>query len=424
MAGMNEGEAPPRWQRRLWWAALTAVSGLALAVCLGLVVYGAVKVMGFLQPVLLPFAVAVVLAYLLEPLVAFLCRRGMGRTVATLAVFLVFSGVAGGVVLSVLPAAARQSATLIKSLPEYAQKAQELAQKALANFEAWQKRVQRGPVPGEGREGVAGQEAGGADEGTVPRALFPGEELIAAQAAVWVSEGIGWLQKHLPDAAVFVGKLLQRSVGGFLGAFGFVLGFVLVPVFLFYLLRDAPKIERSWREFLPVPDAAVRDEVAEVLQEINGYVVAFFRGQVLVAVIDSVLITMGLLVIGLDYALLIGVLVATLGIIPYAGTLLTWGPAVLIAGMQFGDWMHPLLVTGIFVAVNQLDSLVISPWVVGESVGLHSLTVMLAVLAWTLIIGGLLGALVAVPLTAALKVLARRYLWAKTSTSSARSGVG
>ena len=84
---------------------------------------------------------------------------------------------------------------------------------------------------------------------------------------------------------------------------------------------------------------------------------------------------------------------------------------MLIATAQFGDWWHPMWVTVIFLACNQLEGIFLSPKIVGESVGLHPLTVIVSVLAWSVILGGLLGALLAVPLTATLKVLLKRYFW-------------
>src|SRR6202012_5797707 len=111
-----------------------------------------------------------------------------------------------------------------------------------------------------------------------------------------------------------------------------------------------------------------------------------------------------LMILGLDFALLIGMLVGVLGLIPYAGMLICWIPAVGMSAAQFGDWVDPLIGTIIFVAMNQIDGLLIAPKIVGESVGLHPLTVIISVLAWSIVLGGLLGALLAVPLTATLKV--------------------
>jgi len=115
--------------------------------------------------------------------------------------------------------------------------------------------------------------------------------------------------------------------------------------------------------------------------------------------------------IRLDFALLIGLMVCVLGLIPYAGMMICLIPALLIAIAQFGDWWHPFWVVVIFIVANQVEGIFISPKIVGESVGLHPLTVIISVLAWSVVLGGLLGALLAVPLTATLKVLLKRYFW-------------
>jgi predicted PurR-regulated permease PerM len=97
---------------------------------------------------------------------------------------------------------------------------------------------------------------------------------------------------------------------------------------------------------------------------------------------------------------------------PYAGYIVCYIPAVLIAFVQFNDWIHPLWVTIIFfLIIAQIDGLVTTPRIVGNSVGLHPMTVIVSVFLWTLVLGGLLGAVLAIPLTATLKVLLYRYVW-------------
>jgi predicted PurR-regulated permease PerM len=108
-----------------------------------------------------------------------------------------------------------------------------------------------------------------------------------------------------------------------------------------------------------------------------------------------------------------------LGIIPYLGIALCWIPAVIIGAVQGGSillpatpwWALPLAVTIIFIVVQQIDGLFITPRIVGEAVGLHPMTVIASVLVWALLLGGLLGAILAVPLTASVKVLFQRYIW-------------
>lgn len=90
--------------------------------------------------------------------------------------------------------------------------------------------------------------------------------------------------------------------------------------------------------------------------------------------------------------------------------------------LQFGDWQHPLWVTIIFIAVQQFEGFVVSPRVVGETVGLHPLTVILGVLGWSIVFGGVLGALLAIPLTATLKVLLGRYVWSRRDKTLMATG--
>jgi predicted PurR-regulated permease PerM len=93
-------------------------------------------------------------------------------------------------------------------------------------------------------------------------------------------------------------------------------------------------------------------------------------------------------------------------------------PAVILAILQFGDWWHPLLVVLIFALVQSLEGLVISPRIIGGRVGLHPLTVIIAVMTGTTLLGGILGGVLAIPLTAALRTLMFRYVWKKTPASS------
>ncbi|MBV8586820.1 MAG: AI-2E family transporter, partial [Verrucomicrobia bacterium] len=98
------------------------------------------------------------------------------------------------------------------------------------------------------------------------------------------------------------------------------------------------------------------------------------------------------------------------GIIPYVGFAICYVCAVLVAFVQFNDWAHPLWVSIIFLIVQQIDGMIIAPRIVGNSVGLHPLTVIFSVFFWSLLLG-LLGAVLAIPLTATVKVLLRRYVW-------------
>ncbi|MGK0188610.1 MAG: putative PurR-regulated permease PerM [Verrucomicrobiales bacterium] len=256
-------------------------------------------------------------------------------------------------------------------------------------------------------------------------------ELVGEGEPHWLKAQLKeWLLGHYPTLLTRAWKFISSGLQGFLGVFGYIFGLLLVPVYLFYFLKEGTSIKENWSKYLPLQQSKFKDEVVSTLTEINGYLISFFRGQMLVSMIDGVLIGICLTLIGLPNGLLIGVFVALLGIIPYVGNLLCWIPAVLISIAHFGAtndngdlintwgwlpdgaiWPYPLIVTGIFVIVQQINGLVTAPKIVGDSVGLHPLTVIFSVFFWSLLIGGLLGALLAVPLTAALKVLFQRYLW-------------
>src|SRR4029079_9453981 len=114
---------------------------------------------------------------------------------------------------------------------------------------------------------------------------------------------------------------------------------------------------------------------------------------------------------GLNYAVILGVAAGILSIVPYLGAILTIVPALILAAVQFKDWLHPLLVLGIFGLVQSLEGFVISPKIMGDRVGLHPLTIIVAVMVGTTLLGGITGGILAIPLTAALRVLMFRYVW-------------
>jgi predicted PurR-regulated permease PerM len=381
---------PGLWQRKAWYAALTALALVALAAVGTGVIYLVVQTAAFLQPLLIPVVAAVVLTYLLGPVVDKLCAFGLGRTWAVVVLFLAIALGLTGIGLWVGPVLWHQTSQFGRTLPEQATRGEELLLATLEWVRGLQQSLQPVPVLGEER--------------TVRDELW-------AWAAGYVQGLITWLQERLPEILPAVGGFLQRSAGGFLGVAGVAVSLFLVPLFLFFFLKDSARLAAEWRQYIPLPASPLRDEVASLLDEINGYLIRYFRGQFTVSIIDGVLIGSALFVMGLNFALLIGLAVCLLALIPYVGLTICWIPAVIIAAAQFGDWTHPLIVTAIFVGMSNLESFFIAPRVVGDSVSLHPLTVILSVLIWSLVLGVLLGALLAVPLTATLKVLLQRYVW-------------
>ncbi len=388
---------PTPFQLKIFWAAVTALSFLAIAAVVVFVGSIVVRGISFLQPVLIPVAVAAILAFLLEPVVKFLMRSGLNRILSIIIVYIAFASFFAGLIVYIVPPAYRQGVTLVQNFPSYIQRAQNLAVSTIDSLHRFSKLDFLDP----------------------DKEIDAATAQFAAIAGNAVSEGTVWVQQKIPDLAVESGRFLQRSLGGFLGVFGLLLSLILVPIFLFFFLRDSPAIAENWSSYLPLRASPLKSEIVSLVGEVNSYLIGFFRGQLLVSVIDGILIATALLILGLDFAILIGIMVCFLGLIPYLGMMICYIPAVIIAAAQFGDWFHPLAVTLIFILANNLEGIFIAPKIVGESVGLHPLTVILSVLAWSLILGGLLGAILAVPLTATLKVLLKRYFWDKPARPAA-----
>lgn len=419
-------QIPTPWQKRTLWTAITGLSLLVIAALVALVIYLVGKALSFLQPLLLPVAVAGVLAYLMEPLVAWLVQRKIPRVPSVIIVFAVFIMAIAGVLIWVVPALYDQSVRFGKDVPGIVSKVRFLiednARKYAPRLPDWgpfKREPHTTPTPSPLASPASPSPSpslslstGIAKPQQTPEPTDPMDVLFGPEAQKW-------LQDQIPALSAKAWQIVQGSIGGFLGAFGFIVGLFIVPVYLFFFLKDADNIAENWSGYLPLRASRFKDEVVVVTEEINGYLIAFFRGQLLVSIIDGVLTGTALIIMGLPFALLIGLMVCFLCIIPYLGIILCWLPAVIIAAIEFKDWQHPLAVTIIFIAVQQIEGIFISPKIVGDSVGLHPMTIIISVFAWSLLLGGLLGAILAIPLTATLKVLLTRYVWAKRAKDDA-----
>ena len=437
---------PTPWQHKTMWAALTALCVVLLITVACSVVWIAANVVRFLQPILIPVAIAVILAYLLAPLVTKMTEQGLGRTKAILALFTIAFLSIGALIAWLAPVVSMQAASVTRELPQYTLKARDRVvdlifryDRAFGNpggkrekkstpttgFVNW---LLASPTPAASPKPspvpTPATAAAVALAAANPSVSPPAKETIAPAPTTltsadrqhiqeWVQKQLPNLERQLPYLSEKIWTLLKQSIGGFLGVTGFLLSLVMVPIYLFFLLKESPAIERRWREYLPLRNSPLKDEVAAVLSQINNYIIAYFRGQLLVCLIDGVLIGTALYCVGLNFAPLIGLLVVVLTMIPYVGIILCWVPAVLIAAAQWGDWWHPLLVTVVFIVVQNLEAIFVAPRIVGNSVGLHPMTVIVSIFVWGLLIGGLLGPILAVPLTATAKVLLARYVWGR-----------
>lgn len=243
-----------------------------------------------------------------------------------------------------------------------------------------------------------------------PRNLNP-TATPSLQDSPWLQQILQYFQEQLPTVAQRTWAFVQSSLTGVFGVFGFVFGLFMVPVYLFFFLKESPTIAHTWSRYLPLRKSEFKDELVIVLTEINAYLINFFRGQLVVSMIDGVLTAICLSILGLQFGFIIGLFLAIIGIIPWVGLTICYISALVISFVQFNDLAHPIWVSVIFFIVQQIDGMVVAPRIVGNSVGLHPMTVIVSVFFWTLVLGGLLGALLAIPLTATVKVLMKRYVW-------------
>ncbi|MBI2926604.1 MAG: AI-2E family transporter [Verrucomicrobia bacterium] len=404
---------PTEKQARILWASLTTLAVAVLIGLVGLLCWGLGWVINRLSSVLLPLAIAGILAYLLDPLVDGLERRGQPRARAILCVFALALVLVAAVLGSVLPHVISETRQLAERIPGYVERTQQRVEDWISNPPApLQKWLPLRPLVPGGTNAPARSDAPPAPATTneTSAASAPADQLPAWLTALdprTLKSATGWLANVLPK----VGSWLLGQATKVASWFGVLAGLALIPVYAFYFLLEKRGISRNWTDYLPVADSAFKDELVFVLRSINDCLIAFFRGQVLVAISDGVCYTIGFFLIGLPYAFLLGAVATVLTMIPFLGAITTCVAALLIALVQFGDWLHPLLVLAVFGVVQTLEGLVISPKIMGDRVGLHPLTIIIALMVGTTMLGGILGGILAIPLTAALRTLMFRYVW-------------
>jgi predicted PurR-regulated permease PerM len=405
---------PTQKQARVIWLALT---GLAIVTLVGLVValiWGLGRVLHILSPVLWPLAVAGVIAYLLDPVVDWLEKKKWSRAKAIFAVFGIAFLILAAVFGSVIPQIITETRLLVRRIPEMTSNVQERVEKWIDNPPPFLRRFLKTDLPPPPATPTSEVSSNAVSTNLVTNetnvtgtATNSPTTLSNALDKGTLQSATGWFAQSLPG----IGRWLSGQAGRVVSWFGVLAGLALVPVYAFYLLLEKRGIQSKWTDYLPVADSRFKEETVFIIRSINDYLVAFFRGQVLVAICDSILYTIGFLVIGLPYAVLLGFAAVFLTLIPFLGAIALCTAALIIALVQFGDWLHPLLVLVVFAIVQTLEGFVISPKIMGDRVGLHPLTIIIAVMAGTTLLGGLLGGILAIPLTAVLRVLMGRYIW-------------
>jgi predicted PurR-regulated permease PerM len=206
------------------------------------------------------------------------------------------------------------------------------------------------------------------------------------------------------DAQALGGAILpslRAAGGGVLGAMTALTHVAMVPVYLFFFL-----LSRGWDldrlgAHLPFLGPDLREDVLFLLHEFVAIVESFFRGQLIIGLIMGVLLAIGFSVIGLNFGLFIGLALGVLNIVPYLGTILGLAGALPLAFLHDGGgWTLVGLVLLVKVIVQAIEGWFLTPKIMGERTGLHPVAIMVAIFFWGTAFGGVLGMLLAIPLTA------------------------
>jgi predicted PurR-regulated permease PerM len=314
-----------------------------------------------LSPILLPFVLGMALAYLLDPLANRLTKRGLSRLVAALLILGAFVVAFAALVLLLAPVLARQLSAFIDHVPGYMLRLQLLVSDP---SHPWLKR-------------------------------FIGDNLVGADKSVGdlMSQAMGYLTSLLSS--------LWSKGQALISLFSLV---IITPVVAFYLICDWDRMVSTIDRLVPIPR---RSTIEALVREIDAAISAYVRGQTGVCLILGSYYALGLALADLSFGLLIGVISGLISFIPYVGSLTALVLSLGVAFAQFApDWTRIVIVAAIVLFGQFLEGNVLSPKLVGKSIGVHPVWLMFALFAFGYLFG-FVGLLLAVPLAAAIGVLTR-----------------
>lgn len=350
-------------QRRITGFALTLLAFLGtLALLIGaIIVLG--QLVGFFSAVIWPLAVAGVLALILRPVVELFQRRlRLRRLSAVILLYGLFALLVGAALVFVLPPVIEQAIAFLANLGDYWSRASTYVQDHYPQWMEFSKRQLANPT-------------------------------VRKVADTLSAEAKGMVSLAIPS--------LRAAGGGILGLFAFATHLAIVPVYLFFFLVAPGEPTRNLGHHLPFLKPELRSDVVFLVREFVAIVESFFRGQLLIGFILGVLLAFGFTIVGLKFGLFIGLLLGVLNIVPYLGTIIGLATVVPLAFFQpGGGWQLVGLVLLVKAIVQTIESWVITPKIMGDRTGLHPVTIIVAIFFWGTAFGGILGMLLAIPLTA------------------------
>ncbi len=350
-------------------AAATVLAATILLAAVALLLWGVGNFLGRFSNVFLPLAVAGVVALILKPYFSWILRYLRHPPLALLALFVALLLPLAGLMWFLGDRIVDQVSDLAASLPGIwagiEEDVSELVEEHLPTIEAWWSKH---------KLEVEGAVKDGADR------LLGG-------------------LRQIGDVGLSALARLFGAVGGVVGA---LVGWVVLPVYVAFFLLIEPRRVEGWSDWaLPFFKPETRRDVHYLVHEFVEIVVAFFRGQLLIALVQGVLFAIGFSIVGLRWGLILGLVLGFLNIIPYLGSLVGLGVALPLALFQEGGGLKTVLwVMVVFTIVQMIEGYLLTPKIMGEQTGLHPMVIIIAIFFWGSALSGILGMVLAIPLTA------------------------
>ncbi len=308
--------------------------------------------------ILTPFVLGIVIAYLLNPLIKRFSKKGIKRTTGAALVTFLFYSLLVAIIVFIAPIVAKESTDLIDKFPEYLDR------------------------------------------------FF----VLIEPYTLWIQENIG--AQYITDAKQFVkenaGKILSVSgglAGGIAAGGQAVIGMatilILTPLVSFFMMREWPAITDWVEDLIPRQhETMIQDIIEQIDEKLSG----FIRGQLTVAFLLGIIYAIALSIAGLNYGFLIGITAGVLSIIPLVGSTVGLLISVAVAWFQAGEISYVAIIAAIFIVGQIVEGNILSPKLLGDSVGLHPLWILFALMAGGALFG-ILGMLLAVPVAAVVGVI-------------------
>lgn len=350
-----------------------ALTGAAVVLIVGLIVLALAvtrELLGLFSQVIWPLAAASILATLLRPVVAGLEKHlRLSRTLATAVLYFLFIVVLAALIVLVVIPLIGQFYQLLEFLTR---------------------------LP------------------TFLRDRYP-EVMEQIQQRIGIDDLRGWLEQIFVQLKSYALPMLRRVANNLFSIFATITALGVIPIYLFYLLLSDRDLVKDLETQLTFMKPDLRNDLIFLINEFIAILVSFFRGQILIGLIMGTLLSIGFYAIGVNFALLLGLTIGILNIIPYLGTILGLASVLPIAWLQTdGGPGLAAAALAVFIVVQLIEGYILTPKIMGQRTGLHPVVIILSIFFWGTALGGILGMILAIPLTAfivvAWRLIRMKYL--------------